>query len=249
MPSTLKKLTLAVSLFVGLGGCQGVYLQSPGEQPGEQPVQKPRIDPNDLPALIEQASYLGKECDSEEPSRVVQPKTTYASCEMGMWTMVDKAVLESRIVQYKTPRVTLMAINPINLGPKATEGKCVYTIDYATDYMEREFIDSTIKVDYDWILKLTLNQDKPAFTPADCKIQDSAAAFEAIQHNWNIDETTHKILGEKRPEAAPMPVQAVMPTPEPKVTNEKANVSRPAGPRASQSDLERKRIQASLPGI
>lgn len=249
MPPTIKKLSFVITLFVALGGCQGVYLQSPDSAP----VQKPKIDPDDLPALIEDASYLGKACASDEPSRVVQPKVWYASCEAGVWTMVDKAVLEGRVVQYRTPHATLLLITPLSQGKDATDGKCQYTIEYATEYMEREFIDSTVKVDYTYELHLTANQDKPANTAADCKIQDSAAALEGIRQNWNIDETTHKILGEKRPAVGvmtppPAPPQAAA-APKEQVTHAKANVSRSARPSASKSDLERKRLQNSAPGI
>jgi hypothetical protein len=248
MPPTIKKLTLAISLFVALGGCQGVYLQTPGEQP----VQKPKIDPDDLPALIEDASYLGKACDSDEPSRVVQPKVWYASCQMGIWTMVDKAVLETRVIQYKVPHATLLSITPVPQGKDATDGKCLYTIEYATEYMEREFIDSTVKVDYNYELHLTMNQDKPAITASDCKIQDSAAALEGIRQNWNIDETTHKILGEKRPAVGTMPPPPAAPqakAPKEQVTHAKANVSRSARPSAGKPDLERERVKSSAPGI
>ncbi|WP_274644278.1 hypothetical protein [Pseudomonas serbica] len=248
MPSTIKKLSFVITLFVALGGCQGVYLQSPDSRP----VQKPKIDPDDLPALIEDASYLGKECDSDEPSRVVQPKVWYASCQMGLWTMVDKAVLESRVIQYRTPRATLLSISPLPQGKEATDGKCIYTIEYATEYMEREFIDSTVKVDYTFELHLTVNQDKPATTASDCKIQDGDSAYAAIQQNWNIDETTHKILGEKRPAIGvmtppPAPPQAT--PPKEQVTHAKTNVSRSARPSPSKPDLERERLKNSAPGI
>lgn len=248
MPPTIKKLSFVITLFVALGGCQGVYLQSPVSGP----VQKPKIDPDDLPALIADASYLGKACESDEPSRVVQGKVWYASCEVGTWTLVDKAVLEGRVTQYKTPLVTLLSITPMKQASGATDGKCLYTFNYATEYMEREFIDSIVKVDYNYELHLTVNQDKPATTAADCKIQDSAAMYAAIQQNWNIDETTHKILGEKRPAVGlltppPAPPQAT--PPKEQVTHAKANVSRSARPSAGKPDLERKRLQDSAPGI
>ena len=240
MTMTIKKLTVAIALLAALGGCSSFLTLTPGGVPAEP---KKVIDPDDLPALIEEASYLGTPCEGEEPSRVVQPKVWYASCEMGQWTMVDKNVLESRVVQYKSPHVRILSVVPGNVGNQKGDGRCVYALEYATDYMEREYLNSTTKVSYNFILKLAVNQEQPAATAAECEIQDSDAALAAIKRNWNIDETTNKILGEKRPEVAP-----IAPT-EPQVTNAKANNSRTARPRISQADLERKRIQDSLPGI
>lgn len=190
----IRKLGLAVGLFCIIAGCQGQRFI-----PENFTVPVIKLAPSAPP--VDEESFLGSSCEADESSHVIERDQRYRSCVDGTWQQVDKATLESRVVTYTIPHVELVGVTPVDLGPGARYGQCVYTISYASDFMERQFVDQVLKVNFDWKVNITLKQDKPAATAVDCEVQTSEAARLVIEENWNIDAGSRKILGRKRTES------------------------------------------------
>ena len=188
----IRKIGLVVGLICILVGCQGQkFLPESFSVPVIQlaPLTQPPVD---------EASFLGAACEADEPSHVIERDSRYRSCIDGTWQQVGKEELESRVVTYTIPHVELLGVEPVALGSGSKTGRCLYTISYASDYMESQFLDKVIPLSFDWVVKVSLMQDKPATTAVDCEIQTSEAALAVIQQNWNIDADSRKILGRKR---------------------------------------------------
>lgn len=188
----IRKIGLVVGLICILVGCQGQkFLPESFAVPVIQlaPLTQPPVD---------EASFLGTACEADEPSHVIERDKRFRSCVDGTWKPVGKEELESRVVTYTVPHVELVGAKPVGLGAGARYGQCLYSISYTSEFMERQFVDKVIKLEYDWVLKISVRQDKPTTTAVDCEIQSSEAALAVIQQNWNIDPDSQKILGRKR---------------------------------------------------
>lgn len=188
----IRKIGLAVGLIFILVGCQGQKLLPESFSfPVIQlaPLTQPPVD---------EASFLGTACEADEPSHVIERDSRFRSCVDGTWKQVGKDELETRVVTYTTPHVELVSAEPVGLGAGARYGQCLYSISYTSEFMERQFVDKVIKLEYDWVVKISVRQDKPAATAVDCEIQTSEAALAVIQQNWNIDADSRRILGRKR---------------------------------------------------
>lgn len=188
----IRKIGLVVGLICILLGCQGQKFFPEGFSVPViklPPLTQPKID---------EASFIGSACQADEPSHIIERDSRYRSCIDGVWEEVGKEDLESRVVTYVIPDVELVGIEPLRLGAGAKYGQCLYSIKYASDYMERQFLGQVKKHQFDWVVKIAVKQDKPALTSVDCEIQTKGAALTVIEQNWNIHPVSKRILGRKR---------------------------------------------------